>query len=184
MEEAEGPGTVRSGFFPNVDPGPKFLVDGMLGSLAVKLRILGFDAAYDKESEDAILAEKALSGARVLLTSDRELYRHSVQKGARALFITGTGDFESLVEVFRSLAIYDLDRTKRPRCSFCNSTLEPAGREDRWGRPVFKCTDCSRLYWRGSHWKKLDNLFERVSRRLANEEKSGQKGFDLNQYKK
>lgn len=170
MEQAAGPGTVCSGSIPNVDSGPKFLVDGMLGSLAVKLRILGFDTAYDKESKDAILMKKALAEARVLLTSDRELYRHSVQKGARALFITGSGDFESLVEVFRSLAIYDLDRTKSPRCSFCNSTLEPAGSKDRWGRPVFKCSNCSKLYWRGSHWTKLDNLFQRVSRRLANEE--------------
>ncbi|MGI0081019.1 MAG: Mut7-C RNAse domain-containing protein, partial [Nitrososphaerales archaeon] len=52
---------------------PKFLVDGMLGSLSTKLRILGFDTLYDKESSDLQLLEIAKESGRILLTSDHEL---------------------------------------------------------------------------------------------------------------
>ena len=38
---------------------PRFLVDGMLGSLARKLRILGFDTVYDPKSEDDELRTSA-----------------------------------------------------------------------------------------------------------------------------
>src|SRR5271155_5865762 len=53
---------------------PKFLVDGMLGSLSRKLRMLGFDTIYDSSSADSELRSLAKITNRILLTGDVELY--------------------------------------------------------------------------------------------------------------
>ena len=52
---------------------PRFVVDGMLGSLARWLRLLGYDADYDNRRDDAELVRLARAENRVLLTRDQEL---------------------------------------------------------------------------------------------------------------
>ncbi len=49
---------------------PRFVADAMLGSLARKLRIFGFDTLYFKDGGDSELLKLAKSEGRILLTSD------------------------------------------------------------------------------------------------------------------
>jgi uncharacterized protein with PIN domain len=51
---------------------PRFLVDAMLGSLARRLRLLGFDAAYTISSDDELIG-KAIRENRIIITMDTEL---------------------------------------------------------------------------------------------------------------
>jgi uncharacterized protein with PIN domain len=144
----------------------KFLIDGMLGSLATKLRILGFDAIYDKDSPDAKLIHIAKKQARILITSDQELFLNAKRIHMPAVLITKTNDKARLVELSRHLGIMKLDLSVRPRCSDCNSNLIEMSKRDKFERPIFKCENCGKLYWRGSHWKKLDSLFSEVNEEL------------------
>jgi uncharacterized protein len=145
----------------------KFLVDGMLGSLATKLRILGFDTAYDKISTDKELILKAFEEERILVTSDEELYLHAKQHRSQAILVKGTSEVRRLSDLLQKAGVESLDLSKMSRCSACNSLLEDTGRKDELGRSVFKCENCGKLYWRGSHWRKLDALFSTVNRSLA-----------------
>ncbi|MGI0047755.1 MAG: Mut7-C RNAse domain-containing protein, partial [Nitrosotalea sp.] len=52
---------------------PSFVVDAMLGNLARKLRILGYDSKYDSSIEDSILLNLAEGQKRVLVTKDENL---------------------------------------------------------------------------------------------------------------
>jgi uncharacterized protein len=145
----------------------KFLVDGMLGSLATKLRILGFDTIYDKKSKDQDLISKASSYGLVLVTSDQELYSHAKRRHAKAILVKGTSEEKRLLEIFQKTGVEKLDLSRLSRCSACNSLLEDTGTKDDMGRSIFKCKKCGKSYWHGSHWKKLDLLFSNVNRSLV-----------------
>lgn len=149
---------------------PSFLVDGMLGSLAVKLRILGYDTEYDKNSADEKLLIDSLNKGRILVTSDRELYLHAKQRHTPAILIKAGSEEGRLVELCQKAGINNLDLSRISRCSACNSPLVFTGEKDRQSRSILKCTGCSKSYWKGSHWKKLDALFTKVNRSLAGEQ--------------
>lgn len=144
---------------------PKFLVDGMLGSLARKLRILGFDTVYDVVSQDAQLLKKASSSDRFLITSDVELFVSARRMKIRSILIGAGSDKEQLFEVLSKSGQVRLDTSKIPRCSECNGILETS---DKYisGNQVYVCQDCSKEYWKGRHWKKLGPLFQEVDSML------------------
>lgn len=144
----------------------RFLVDGMLGSLATKLRILGFDTIYDKDSSDEQLIHVAGNDHRILVTSDQELFLNSKRKHLKAVLITKQNDRERLLELCSQAGLKRLDLSVMSRCSSCNSKLLESLERDRFGRLLFKCEVCGKLYWRGSHWKKLDLLFSSVNKEL------------------
>src|SRR6516225_4364081 len=67
---------------------PAFLLDVHLGTVARWLRIVGVDAAYDRDADDDDLIELANGERRVLLTQDRGLLRrHTLWLGA---YVRGT----------------------------------------------------------------------------------------------
>jgi uncharacterized protein len=151
---------------------PKFVADAMLGSLARKLRIFGFDTAYFKEGEDAELETLARSQRRIILTSDRLLFAHSRARGLRAVLVSGRTDRARLLSVRAQVgAGQDLwiGAETASRCAACNGELVRIGKEEATAaklpprvlarhRLFFRCTACSRFYWRGGHWGRLRRL--------------------------
>jgi uncharacterized protein len=138
----------------------------MLGSLATKLRILGYDTLYDKDSRDQDLISKAEIDKRILVTSDQELWLRAEQQHVLSILIKGKTEQERLLELCRKAGIQYLDFSKASRCSVCNSLLEEADNKDDLGRSVFQCSSCKKLYWRGGHWKNLNALFLKVNQSL------------------
>jgi uncharacterized protein with PIN domain len=143
-----------------------FVVDGMLGSLARWLRILGYDTDYVNQREDAELVRIARAESRVLLTRDREL---AGRRGVQALMIDSQSLDDQLAQV---TAVFPPPPGTHPgRCSVCNTVLVEATPEDvahRVPRYVLKrhphfrqCPGCDRVYWRGTHWR---NMQARLSR--------------------
>lgn len=140
--------------------GAHFLLDVHLGSLARRLRLLGIDAAYDNEADDADLVERAGRERRVLLTQDRGLLlRRALRAGA---YVHGAGADAQLVDV--------LDRFAPPlapwtRCSACNGELaevpkaEVADRLEPGTRRCYerfsRCRSCGRVFWHGAHGRRL-----------------------------
>jgi len=137
-----------------------FVVDGMLGSLARWLRILGYDTDYVNQRDDAELVRIARAEGRVLLTRDRELSR---RRGVQALLVESQSLDEQLAQV---TAAFPLPSGNSPgRCSVCNTALLPATREEvahqvpvyvlRHHQRFLRCPGCHRVYWRGSHWRNM-----------------------------
>jgi uncharacterized protein len=52
---------------------PTFLADAMLGSVARKLRIFGFDTLYIKHTHDDEILKIAIEDNRAILTCEKEL---------------------------------------------------------------------------------------------------------------
>lgn len=156
---------------PRVDQGsgapsgaapPRFLLDAMLGRLAVWLRLLGYDAVYARE-EDPLLIARCRREGRILLTRDTGLLaRQSLPPHL------GIGDDrvqEQLRQVVRAFGL-TLRPTAERRCSRCNVLLQPRSRaevaslvpEHVWSRQVafWGCPDCRRIYWAGSQARHVD----------------------------
>lgn len=157
---------------PPVPVDPTFAADVHLGTLARRLRVLGFDTWYETAVDDARLAELAVEQGRVLLSRDRGLLcRRIVRHGA----LVRADDPDRQVD--EVVARFALSGRVRPgiRCPRCNGATEQVPRDQVLGRlepgtraaghQVFRrCRDCDQLYWPGAHAADLDSIVERASR--------------------
>ena len=147
----------------------RFVCDRMLGRLTRWLRMMGVDAEYPEEMDDAVLADLAADQGRVLLTRDRDL---AGRVGTDALYIE-PHELERQVEAF-------IDRFGMPggwfqRCTKCNGVLsadEPAGASGRVPegilyryRGLWICRRCGQVYWPGTQF---DDIEARLKGFLSN----------------
>lgn len=164
---------------PDDAPGqpPRFLADAMLGRLATWLRILGYDATYFRGEDDA-LVERAGEEGRILLTRDTDLLRglsRGVRRSARRsplhLFVQSDHICEQLRQVVQAFHLTPADPSRR-RCPRCNVMIEARSKADVLGRvPDFVwsqqqafwgCAKCGRVYWAGSHRRRIDEMIRAV----------------------
>lgn len=147
---------------------PRFLLDGMLGTLTRWLRICGYDAEYAQNVPDAELIHRAARGGRILLTGDRLLYRKALRAGVEAHLVRGGDDAERLASV---ASRFDLKLD--PGCSLCPQCGAPLAAvdkqevSDRVPPRTFEaydafwiCGSCGKVYWRGSHWRNIQETVE------------------------
>jgi uncharacterized protein len=139
-------------------PEPRFVADVHLGTLARRLRLLGFDTWYRTDADDDLLAAVAIDEGRVLLTRDRGLLM-------RRVIVHGycpRADDPDL-QLLEVAARYDLGRHSAPftRCPTCNGVLDEVTKAEVYDRlpprtridhdRFARCRDCEQVYWPGSH---------------------------------
>ena len=121
--------------------------------------MLGFDTLWHNDLGDAALVALAVAEQRILLTGDRRLLmRRAVSQGC----LVRAG--QPLVQLAYVIERLQLCAEIAPfsRCLVCNGLLgavPPAAAVGEvpprvWARQraYWRCQDCRRLYWRGSHW--------------------------------
>jgi len=142
---------------------PRFIADVHLGKLVRLLRLLGLDIVEFAGEEDAALVKAALKEGRIILTRDRDL----LKRGAvtHGYWVRSTDPVEQAREVVRR---FDLRSQARPftRCVSCNGLLVWVKKEKvidrippktaRWQDEYLICTDCGKLYWRGTHYPQIE----------------------------
>ncbi len=151
----------------------RFVADSHLGRLAAYLRMLGFDTLYRNDYRDPELAGISSGEHRILLTRDRDLLkRKAVTHGH---FVRESSFRLQLIEV---LERFDLAGSVAPftRCMPCNGILEEVPREAVWERvpPLSRrhadrfrqCRDCGRVYWNGSHYRRMEQFIAQVVGRV------------------
>lgn len=146
---------------------PRFLADAMLGRLARWLRVLGLDTRHEPTLAHPALVAIARDEDRVLLTRDRHLLRDL--RPARALEIASEVPLEQVRQVVEAFAVA-APRELFTRCLLCNTTLEvvppdeastllPLAARGLPG-PARRCPACSRVYWQGSHTRRMRAALE------------------------
>lgn len=155
---------------------PRFLADAHLGRLARYLRLLGFDTLYFNDAGDHRLVEISVSERRILLTRDRALLMHG--EITHGCFIHALETTQQLEELFERL---DLSAMAAPftRCMECNGLLYSVDRGEilqelpkRAGQrytEFWRCSDCAKIYWKGSHYRQLALLVGRMVPNAAGE---------------
>lgn len=150
----------------------RFVADSHLGGLARLLRMAGYDTLYDNHYHDDDVEDLAENDDRIVLTRDRELLkRRSILHGC---YIHALDPAQQLRELFERL---DLADGARPfsLCLHCNVALrevDKAGVADRLPESVralhdsfTTCDNCLRVYWKGSHYKRMAALLAAVAQR-------------------
>jgi uncharacterized protein with PIN domain len=145
----------------------RFVADAHLGGLARLLRMAGFDTIYDNSIHDDEIEERAIEDGRVVLTRDRELLkRRGVEYGC---YVRALHAEEQLREVFER---YGLAERARPftLCLHCNAPLRSVPKAEVLERlpPTVRelqdefttCTVCHRVFWKGSHWKRMAGMLD------------------------
>lgn len=161
------PGAAGTG--AGLNDGPRFAADAMLGRLARWLRVLGYDTAYDAAIADPVLVALAEREERLLLTRDRHLLREL--RPARALEVRQDEPLLQLQTIVVTLELRP-PRDLFTRCLLCNAPLQalpeavaepllPPGVRGIPG-PVRQCPVCGRLYWDGSHVRRMRQALDRV----------------------
>lgn len=146
----------------------RFLCDEMLIRLGRWLRAAGHDTEIAADGDaDRALVDRARADGRWLLTRDRKLLEIR-GAGDCVLLLRGDGTAACAAELGSRLAV-DWLADPFSRCLLCNTELAAADRADRaalpprardLGGPLRRCPTCGRLYWPGSHVR-------RMRRRLA-----------------
>ena len=104
---------------------PNFYVDAMLGKIAKKLRLFGFDTAYKADISDELLIKESLLQNRVLITKDKKLYQRLRGSEILALLPLRNDEVGILIELLRFFEIRHIDLLPNPyaRCTICNGML-------------------------------------------------------------
>ena len=145
----------------------------MHGSLARKLRALGFDSSYYARGGDSGIIGLAAREGRVILSSDRALVARASTGGVPAVLLEGRSDGSRISEISAGASRLGIPlRRGDSLCSLCGGDLVTLSRADVAGlvppsvegrhRLFFRCASCGHLYWRGGHWKKLRSLARRL----------------------
>jgi uncharacterized protein with PIN domain len=155
-------------------PSPlRFVLDAHLGRLAAYLRMLGFDTLYRGDYSDRELSRLAAAETRVLLTRDRGLLMRSSL--AHGCYIRETDPRRQLKEVLQR---FDLWASISPfaRCMRCNARLAAVAREAVIDRvpprsrahcqEFRQCPGCGRVYWNGSHYRRMQRLILEITENL------------------
>jgi len=159
---------------------PAFISDVHLGTLSRRLRILGFYTEYQNHADDDFLARRAVDRGLILLTRDRQLLmRKIVQRG---MYVKNTQPFDQVREVVSRLDLYTKMKPFS-RCVSCNGLLRPLNEDmnsregiaDRerfesqvppgvreWCTIYRVCTECGKVYWKGSHLNRLNQLLDQL----------------------
>jgi hypothetical protein len=150
----------------------------MLGSVARKLRIFGFDTLYIANSEDGEILRVGIDQGRIILTADKEFFKRVVKAGAGGVLVNGGSDLDDLVHILSKSGVPSIDFDDiGSRCSMCNGLLEDRT-PDQVGRGIpekvtanhgefFQCSDCGKVYWEGSHLRHIRALAESVDSKLS-----------------
>ena len=142
---------------------PRFLCDEMLGHLCRYLRAAGYDALLAKNAEsDAELLRKCHAEDRHFLTQDTLIREHKAARRIALILPAGTLDhLAALLDERFHLGWLSYAFT---RCIVDNTPLVTADDAAiarapsdalRPEDPLQHCPTCGRIYWRGSHYKRM-----------------------------
>ncbi|MGQ9843184.1 MAG: Mut7-C RNAse domain-containing protein [Spirochaetota bacterium] len=165
---------------PKVLRNPAFVCDVHLRKLVKYLRLFGFDVLYDTTWDDKDLAYIAAHQKRILLTRDRQLLMRKIVD--RGLIVRNTNPQKQIVEIFDRLDLWDMINPFS-RCIMCNGAViklhdntEEFQKDKKriptgvlsWCKVYYKCSQCGRIYWQGSHYENLTKKIETIIRQKHN----------------
>lgn len=145
----------------------RFLCDEMLRKLGHWLRAAGYDTDIAVEGDnDRALLERAVKEKRLLITRDRKFseYRHA----PGTVVLLHSNNMQDCARELQTRLSINWLINPFSRCLLCNTPLtiaEPScidevpARSRASVKQLFYCSRCDKLYWEGSHVRRLHKLF-------------------------
>jgi len=146
-----------------------FFCDAGLGGLARWLRAAGYEALWVEGIDDDDLLLDARQISATILTTDSMLMERRILRDRiiRSLWMPPALSIrDQLQVVFREFNLVP----KAPRCMSCGGELKRSSKEDlrdrippktyRWLNDYFVCARCGKLFWHGTHWRRISDTLE------------------------
>jgi len=159
-----------------------FIVDAMLGKLAIWLRLTGHDTFYSTKIHDDDLLRIALEQNRTLLTSDAILSRRAEGAGVEVMLVRGTVD-EEVVSVFLKYGIKPEAEASKSRCTKCNGSLTNINDEEKERikglvpdqtykhyNEFWFCEYCKSVYFQGGQWNNIEAYMIKIAQLMSESE--------------
>ena len=152
--------------------GPRFLLDGMLGRLCRKMRMLGLDCEMACGGRSPwFLTDAENAGRTPVTTATRSVDRC----GPPPVILRLSGQAEMIAELFTKLGMIP-EFAPFTICLECNSPLREISAEKIGNRvpprilqdfkEFHECSGCGRVYWKGSHYDAMERQVERILARV------------------
>lgn len=148
---------------------PKYVLDVHLGTLSKYMRMLGFDALYRNDFTDPEIITLSVVQKRCILTRDIGILKHSAV--LHGYWIRNSNPLKQIEEVVRRFHLHG-EIKEFTRCVRCNAKLKKISREKAaaglppkvkmFQREFSFCPDCSKTYWKGTHYDKMSSLIEHL----------------------
>ncbi|MFH7027023.1 MAG: Mut7-C RNAse domain-containing protein [Heteroscytonema crispum UTEX LB 1556] len=162
----------------------RFVLDIHLGKLATSLRLLGFDTLYRNDYDDEELARISSSEERILLTRDKGLLMRSIV--TYGYYVRQTNPQQQILEVMRRFDLFNLVSPFH-RCLRCNGILKSVAKESviqelpetvkLQNNEFHRCQDCAQIYWKGSHYDRLQQFIQEVLNSNSRKDEEGRSTF-------
>jgi len=149
----------------------------MLGNIARKLRLLGYDTRYFSDISDEKLIKNAKDEGRIIISRDEDLIKKSQKLGIKSIYLTKIDEIEQFCEIISNVKL-DISQINgdTARCPICNSITENIDKsyiKDKVQEKVYDsneqfwiCKSCNKLYWEGTHIKNLQKFVGKINERL------------------
>ncbi|KAF6247716.1 hypothetical protein C6990_04570 [Nitrosopumilus sp. b3] len=150
-----------------------FFVDAMLGNIAKKLRILGFDCKYYSDIDDVKLLEKSKNENRVIISKDQNLIKRADKMGLLSVYISKEDEIEQFKEILQKTNLeFGEISGDGARCPKCNSTTSKIKKSEIINQvkektleehdEFWRCDGCDQIYWEGIHIKNLQEFVRKI----------------------
>ncbi len=152
----------------------RFVVDAMLGKVALWLRLTGNDTIYSATLDDDEALVISAEEDRILLTSDEGLYKRAVERELPTMLVRGSVD-DRVAAVFHRYSIPPVIDPSKSRCSKCNGVLEELNEENKYRikdlvydqtydhyDTFWLCTECDSVFFQGGYWENIQKYMTRI----------------------
>ena len=139
-----------------------FVCDMMVGRLARWLRIFGYDTLYDPEKPVRDWVPLLLEERRVLLTRNRQI---APELPPELYFWVEPNQPDAQIRQVIEAFELDVQSHLFSRCLLCNVPVVPAEKAEvrdkipprvwQTHTEFWRCPHCGRVYWQGSHLKRV-----------------------------
>ena len=159
------------------DKKPTFLVDAMLGNIAKKLRMMGYDTSYSSDIDDEKLIMEAKKENRIIISKDEQLSRIAEKQNIPLIRLKRNTEVEQFIEINKKLKLEKFKiNAKNSRCPICNGKLNsinpdlfpgkiPKGVLEN-SKNFWMCDYCKKIYWEGTHIINLQKFVGEINEKL------------------
>jgi uncharacterized protein with PIN domain len=153
-----------------------FFVDAMLGNIAKKLRLMGYDSSYLADIEDDELIKLAKNDKRIIISRDEELIKKAQKYGLESIFVKNEEEIEQFREIIKKLNLKTIQISgDKARCPKCNSQTNLINKKNiheevpnkvlENNEKFWRCDNCDQIFWEGTHIKNLQKFVEELNER-------------------
>lgn len=155
---------------------PTFFVDAMLGNIAKKLRLMGYDSKYEPDIQDDDLINLARKEQRIIISRDENLVKKALKLDIKSIFLGKKEETKQFREIIDKLNLKIIEiNGDRARCPLCNTKTKSVDKDNvkdkvpvkilEQNKKFWECENCGKIFWEGSHIRNLQKFVRELNER-------------------